>query len=124
MLDGYFIQALLGLILGFLAGIGVGGGSLLLLWLTFVMDIDQQTGRTINLMFFIAASGCVSCFRLAKRSISLSAILPAAAAGCLGAALCSWLGPKIDQDILRKGFGILLLMTGIKEVFYRPRNAR
>ncbi len=43
-------------ILGFLAGLGVGGGSLLIIWLTMVVQSDQQEARLINLMFFIPSA--------------------------------------------------------------------
>lgn len=113
-----------GLILGFLAGLGVGGGSLLILWLTLVAGMEHSAARAINLMFFIAAAGSVSFFRWQKGALELKTILPAVIGGCIAAGLCSWLGNTIDQSILRKIFGGLLLVTGIRELLYRPRNAR
>jgi uncharacterized membrane protein YfcA len=113
-----------GLILGFLAGLGVGGGSLLILWLTIIAELPHTEARAINLMFFLAAAGSVSVFRWKKGTLDFKSILPAIVAGCVAAGLCSWLGAKIDQQILKKVFGGLLLFTGIRELFYRPRNAR
>ncbi len=111
-----------GLILGFLAGLGVGGGSLLILWLTLVVNMDPGTARTINLMFFITAAGSVSLFRLKQGSIHLQQILPGILSGCIGAALMCLLRNAIDQDLTKKLFGGLLLITGIRELFYRPRK--
>ena len=114
----------IGLILGFLAGLGIGGGSLLILWLTLYANLDSITARAVNLMFFLAAAGSVSIFRFKKGDLQLKQILPAIISGCVAAAICSWLGRKIDQDILKKIFGGLLLITGARELFYRPRNAK
>ena len=114
----------IGLILGFLAGLGIGGGSLLILWLTLYANLDSITARAVNLMFFLAAAGSVSVFRFRKGDLQLKQILPAIISGCVAAAICSWLGTKIDQDILKKLFGGLLLITGVRELFYRPRNAK
>lgn len=114
----------IGLILGFLAGLGIGGGSLLILWLTLYANLDSITARAVNLMFFLAAAGSVSIFRFKKGDLQLKQILPAIISGCVAAAICSWLGTKIDQDILKKIFGGLLLITGARELFYRPRNAK
>lgn len=113
-----------GLFLGFLAGSGVGGGTLLILWLTLVAKTDPAIARSINLMFFLAAAGSVSIFRWRKGSLDIKAILPAVISGCITAALCSWIGAMIDQNLLQKLFGVLLLITGSRELFYRPLKAK
>lgn len=113
-----------GIVLGFLAGLGVGGGSLLILWLTLIAGTDPSTARAINLLFFLAAAGSVSIFRLRKGRLDFKSILPAIVCGCITAGVCSWLGTQIDQGILKKIFGVLLLATGLRELFYRPRNAK
>ena len=113
-----------GLVLGFLAGLGVGGGSLLILWLTLFANMDAPTARAINLMFFLAAAGSVCLFRWRKGNLEVKTILPAIISGCIAAALCSWIGTQIDQGILKKIFGGLLLLTGVRELFYRPRKAK
>ena len=46
------LYLVVGLVLGFLAGLGIGGGSLLILWLTLFANTGPQTARAINLMFF------------------------------------------------------------------------
>ena len=113
-----------GIVLGFLAALGVGGGSLLILWLTLVVNTDHPIARGINLMFFIAAATSVSLFRWKKGTLDFKAILPAVISGCIAAALCSWLGKVLDPSILCKIFGGLLLLTGVRELLYRPRKAR
>ena len=114
----------MGLVFGFLAGLGVGGGSLLILWLSLVDGMGHETARAINLMFFIAAAGSVSIFRWRKGDLQIKTILPTVIGGCIAAGLCSWLGSQIDQHVIQKIFGVLLLITGIWELCYRPRNAK
>ena len=48
MLENWGFCLLVGTVLGFLTGLGIGGGSLLILWLTIVLGMDQQTARSIN----------------------------------------------------------------------------
>ena len=110
--------------MGYLAGIGVGGGSLLILWLTLVLGMEQGTARAINLMFFIAAAIAVSIFRFRKGTLNLKNIWPAILGGCAAAAVFSWISNRIDVDSLKVWFGILLLATGLRELFYRPRKAK
>ena len=63
MLEATPVSLLIGSVLGFLAGLGIGGGSLLILWLTVVLGTDPQTARSINLLFFLPAAIIACCFR-------------------------------------------------------------
>ena len=124
MLNSVPVSLLVGALLGFLAGLGTGGGSLLLLWLTLLAGVDDQTARTINLMFFLTAAGSVSVIRLKNNQIPYKKILPGILAGCVSAAVVSFLGRDLDPTLLKKAFGVLLLFTGARELLYRPRKAR
>lgn len=104
--------------LGFLTGLGIGGGSLLVLWLTGVAGLDMVTARGINLLFFLP--GAAISLILRRRSLSIRRLLPALAAGCLTAALGSFLAPGLDTGLLRRLFGGLLVLTGLRELCYRP----
>ena len=119
MLDSLPVIFLVGTVLGFLAGLGVGGGSLLILWLTMVLNMDHSTARDINLLFFLPAAIIACCFRWKQGCIPWKHILPAIAAGCISAALFSWLGTTFDTGLLKKLFGGLLIITGIRELLYR-----
>ena len=124
MLESALVELLLGFVLGILAGLGIGGGSLLMLWLTLILQVEHTTARAINLMFFLAAAGGVCILRLKRGSFNLKTVLPAMVGGCIAAGICSWIGTLIEQNLLRKTFGILLLLTGLRELFYRPRKAK
>lgn len=118
------VAILVGIALGFLAGLGVGGGSLLILWLTLVADISHPDARWINLVFFLTAAGAVSIFRWKKGALQIRKLLPAIVAGCISAAVFAWLRRYLEPQLLQKGFGILLLFTGVRELLYRPRKAK
>ena len=118
------ISLLLGAVLGFLSGLGIGGGSLLILWLTLVRNIDPQTARGINLLFFLPCALIAALFRWKQGSLPLKKILPAIAAGSASALLFSFLGTTMDLSILKKLFGVLLILTGIRELIYNPKTKR
>lgn len=124
MLSSPFFGVLAGSLLGFLSGLGTGGGSLLILWLTVVLEMDPGTARIINLMFFIPSALIACLFRWKQGKLALSGLLPAALCGCAAAAISAWIGTKIDVQTIRKLFGLLLLITGVRELLYRPRKAR
>ena len=124
MVNHSIFQAIIGIILGILAGLGVGGGSLLMLWLTAVVGMDHQQARTINLLFFLPCALAATVVRWRQGTINIKNVLPAVITGCLGAILGTWLSSKIHLELLKKLFGGLLIVTGLREVFYRPRKAR
>ena len=124
MLNAFPIAVIAGIALGFLAGLGIGGGSLLVLWLTLVLNFDHSTARMLNLMFFIPSALSACLFRWKQGSLNRKYILPAAISGCLTAAGASILSQYLDLAILKKIFGGLLIVTGCRELFYRPRKAR
>ena len=118
------LNLIIATVLGFLAGMGVGGGSLLLLWLTQVVMLEQADARIINLLFFLPAATVATIFRRKISQIDISAALTATVTGCIAAVIFSQLSEAIDVSLLKKILGGLLILTGIREVFYRPRNAR
>lgn len=124
MLDSIPVTLIVGAILGFLSGLGIGGGSLLILWLTMVLGTDPATARSINLLFFLPSAFVACFFRLRQGTLKLKPIVPAIAAGCAAAAVFSWISTIMDVEILKKLFGVVLIAAGIREVLYRPRNAR
>lgn len=124
MVDSYPVMILVGAFLGFLSGVGTGGGSLLILWLTAVVGMAQPIARSVNLLFFIPSALIACLFRWRQGKLDFRKVLPAIVSGCIGAAIFSCLSTILDLALLRKLFGILLLATGLRELFYRPRNAK
>lgn len=118
------IALIIGTILGFLSGLGIGGGSLLILWLTLVNGMEQEMARTVNLLFFLPAALAACYYRKKQGTLDVKKMLPAIAAGCIGAVLGTRLGGNLDTSLLKKGFGILLLATGIREVLWKQGSRK
>lgn len=111
-------------VLGFLAGLGVGGGSLLMLWLTAVVNMDYSVARTVNLLFFLPSALIATLFHKKQGSVDIRKVLPAIICACIAAAILSYIGKHIDTTLLKKLFGGVLIITGLRELFYRDRKAR
>ena len=124
MLESPLFHIIVGTVLGFLSGLGVGGGSLLILWLTLVANVPQEVARSINLMFFLPTALISSLFRWKKGNLQIKKVLPAILGGVSAAVLFTWLSGHISSEALKAPFGILLLVTGIRELFYRPRKSK
>ena len=120
-----FIVALFAAALcGTLAGMGLGGGSLLILWLTAGLHMAPEAARGMNLLFFLPASLISTLLRIRKGTLPIKKVMPAVWAGILFAAVFSYVSGMLHTDLLRRLFGGLLLVTGIRELFYLPRNIK
>lgn len=107
-------------ILPFLCGLGasvisawgVGGGTLLLLVMTLFLGVDQRTAQGINLLFFLpTAASALVCH--AKGGYLDKPTLKAAVPFAIAAALAgAWVSNALDIEVLRKPFGVYLLLSG------------
>lgn len=118
------IQLLVGTALGFLSGLGVGGGSLLMLWLTLIAEIPQSEARVMNLMFFVPCALIASIFHWKQSKADWVLILWAVAGGLAGALAGNLLHSHLELDLLKKGLGLLFLVCGARELAYRERKLR
>ena len=121
-MDSFPVTLAVGTALGFLTGLGVGGGSLLMVWLTAVLGMNTLTARSVNLLFFLPGAAAAVFFRRRQGMIQWKKILPPAIAGCVTAALCSRLSTVVDNSVFQKAFGVLLIAAGLREVFWKPKS--
>lgn len=123
MVNSLPVSIAIGMIVGFLSGLGIGGGSLLMLWLTLMAGMPHDTARMINLMFFIPSALSASLLRLFRKDRpDWKAVVPAALTGCLAAVLCSGLRQRIDTALLQKAFGLLLIAAGTREITWKDKK--
>nr|WP_326215794.1 sulfite exporter TauE/SafE family protein [uncultured Oscillibacter sp.] len=118
----WLIPLLCGLGAGILSAWGVGGGTLLLLVMTLVLDVDQRTAQGINLLFFLptaasalwchARNGCLD------KPVLRRTIPPALAAALLGA----WLSGAVDPGELRRPFGVYLLFSAAMLLYPKKKK--
>ena len=107
-------------VLGVLTALGIGGGSLLLLYLTTFAAFSPAEARGISLLFFFPAA-CFSYFKKGHH-VPFKKLLPAIFSGCLTAAVFSFAARKIDPHFFEKALGLLFLFLGLRELFYKPRQ--
>ena len=108
-----------GLVCGVFSGLGIGGGTLLMVWMTAVMGMEQRMAQGINLLYFLPTAVCALIFHIKNRLIRWRVVIPVAITGCLTAAGAAFLATAIDATLLRKLFGGFLLLVGLNEMFGR-----
>lgn len=116
------IAALAGLVCGVLSGLGIGGGTLLMVYMTAIQGIEQTTAQGINLLYFMPTAVCALFLHAKNRLLHLKTILPAAITGCICAIGAALLATAIDTELLRRLFGGFLLLVGLNELFYSGKK--
>ena len=111
------LEILIGLISGIISGTGMGGGTILIFLLVYVLGIEQHIAQATNLIFFIPTSLIAIIINLKNKNIALKTAILVALFGILGAIIGANISIRIDVNILRKAFGIFLLIIAIHEIY-------
>lgn len=101
------------LILAIATGAGIGGGGLLVVYLTMFRNFDQVSAQAINLAFFILSAFASAAVQRKRGNLhDLKSIVFCATFAIPGVICGTLLRNKLTGDTLSTIFGILLLITG------------
>lgn len=113
----WFLSLLTGALTGVLSGFGIGGGTLLILWLTLVSDLTQLQAGGINLLYFICCALPALWGHAKNKLIEKRAVLWCTLSGLPACILGAILASLLDVTLLRRLFGVFLLFIGFRELF-------
>lgn len=112
------IAALLaGLFSGTLGAMGLGGGSVLIIYLSLFTDTKQLTAQGINLLFFIPTAIVAVIIFGIKKQIKWRTNIIITLWGLLGTFSGLLLTSYLGSNITGKIFGGMLIILGVKEIF-------
>jgi uncharacterized membrane protein YfcA len=114
--------ALAGLAAGVLSAWGVGGGTLLILYMTALASVEQQSAQGINLLYFLPTSLTALIFHAKNKLIDKRAVISAALAGVPAAAASSLLAARVETGVSKKIFGWFVIAVGVMELFAKERR--
>ncbi len=117
-MKGFAFAALAGALTGVLTGAGVGGGTLLVLYLTAAASFEQGQAQGVNLLYFLATAPPALYYHLKNRRVEVRGGLWAAAAGCAAALPGAFLSQLAGEGVLHRLFGGLWIVIGIRELFF------
>ena len=120
-MKGWLVPLLAGAVTGVLSGYGVGGGSLLLVYMTAFAGLDQRLAQGINLLYFLPTAAAALPAHFKNGQVDKTALRPAIFAGLVSAALGAWAASAIDPALLKKCFGAFLLVIGARELLQKER---
>lgn len=117
------ITALLaGLFSGIIGGMGLGGGAVLIIYLTVFKNTEQLTAQGINLIFFVPIAIVAVTVYAFKKQIRWKTVLSIATGGVFGAVVGYFLTDFLGGNFTSKAFGVFLVLLGIKEIFSKDKT--
>lgn len=117
-----WLAVLTGAATGVLSGMGIGGGTLLVIVLVELAHIEQRAAQGINLLYFLPVAAASLIAHIRSRRIRMRVFLLCAAAGTAAAVGGSLLADCLKTGTLRRLFGILLIAAGTVQIFKRPKG--
>lgn len=113
----WIIGLLAGLVTGIISGFGIGGGSLLILYLTAFAGMDQYTAGGLNLLYFLFCAPAALISHIKNKLVEWKTVLFCTITGVVTSIAAAFAAAAIDVSLLRRLFGVLLLYIGVKELF-------
>ena len=114
------------IIAGFLSGIlgamGFGGGGILILYLTLYRNLSQLNAQGINLIFFIPSAVFALIMHTKNRLIDWKKAIKYIIYGLIGVCIGYFAMKYIDEKIIGKIFAVILILTGLKQLFSKQKN--
>lgn len=110
---------------GLLGSMGLGGGTILIVYLTYFRYMAQTEAQGINLVCFIPIAILAVILYSRQRLTDAKIIWPLIIFGCIGAVAGFILLEFIPNEILGKLFGGFLILLAIREFFFgRTRKTK
>ena len=110
-------EVLIGVVSGIVSGTGMGGGTILIFLLTFIMGVEQRVAQATNLLFFIPTSLIAIIVNLKNKNLDIKTGIIISVFGIFGAIIGANLAIHMDVNILKKCFGIFLSLIAANEIY-------
>ena len=101
---------------GLLGSMGLGGGSVLIIYLTLFNNTTQINAQGINLIFFVVCASASTIIYTIKKQIKYKEIIPLVLGGIIGAFIGQFFLKQISIELLPKLFGVFLIFMGISSI--------
>jgi uncharacterized membrane protein YfcA len=118
-LSSIIILLLIGLCAGVLSGfVGVGGGMIIVPALVFFLGFSQHMAQGTSLAMMLPPIGLLAVYNYYQTgNINIKAALIISASFFIGAYLGSRFSLVLDEKVVKKIFGVVMLLASLKLLF-------
>ncbi len=113
----WLVATLVGAASGILASMGMGGGFILLVYLSLFTDIEQKAAQGVNLLFFIPIIVLSVIIHIKNKMIDIKTALICGGIGAVSVFGGFWLATAVEGDWLRKAFAVFIILAGLRDLF-------
>ena len=110
-------NVLIGVISGIVSGMGMGGGTILILCLSLFLGKEQHIAQGANLIFFIPTAIVSIIINIKQKLIKWKTGITVSIFGTIGAIIGAKISVSLDTNRLKIFFGIFLLCIAIFEIY-------
>ena len=110
-------NVLIGVISGIVSGMGMGGGTILILCLSLFLGKEQHIAQGANLIFFIPTAIVSIIINIKQKLIKWKTGITVSIFGAIGAIIGAKISVSLDTNRLKIFFGIFLLCIAIFEIY-------
>ena len=107
---------------GALGAMGMGGGGILVIYLTLALGMPQLEAQGVNLLFFLPCAAISLVINGVRRLVDWKRALWIALGGLPTTLLGIWIAGRIEMKWLRWIFAGLLIVIGGKELFTKSKK--
>lgn len=111
------IYILFGIIAGIVTGMGMGGGTVLILLLSTFAGLDQHIAQATNLIYFVPTSLSTIIINMKQKNLDVKLAVKISIFGIIGAIIGAIIADKIPSANLRKYFAVFIFIIGLYEVY-------
>ncbi len=118
------MEIIIGIIAGIIGGLGMGGGTILILLLSLFLDVEQHIAQATNVIFFIPTAISAIIVSIKNKNIDMKLGLPIIVWGCIGAFIGAKISTKMNVPLLRKFFGVFLIFIAFYQSYEYIKEKR
>ena len=111
-----FWYIIAGVFSGVVAGMGMGGGTLLIPVLTIFFSIEQQMAQGINLLAFLPTAVVALVIHCKNKLVDFKKGIPIIISGVITSVGGSILATNMQSRLLQILFGVFLLVVGVLQL--------
>ena len=95
----------------------MGGGTILILLLSLILNLNQHVAQATNLVFFIPTALTATIVNVRNKNINWKDAIPVTIIGVIGSIIGATISSGMNVQVLRKLFGIFLIAIAIYEIY-------
>lgn len=101
---------------GIIAGMGMGGGTLLIPALTLLLGVSQRAAQGVNMLSFLPAAAVALVIHYRAGRLDTKKSAAAVIFGIVGAVLGSLGAGWLSEGVLKRVFGCFLIVMAVGEI--------